>query len=344
MTSTGLLSGRRTTRRDLRFDAVRGVALIAMYLAHCAPSAGPGNVIELTEYATYPLFALLVGVGAELGRRSTASPWWVGPLVCGAALLVMAQVLEQLITQVWIVLAFLGVLTWLAAPLARAGTAWVAGVGVAALLLAPWLNGLDVSGTLDQPGGLRTFHLVRFLVVGGPDVNGPYQLASMVFFAAIGILLTRHLLDGPALRVGLLAAVATGVGAALYKTGALVMLPYHVTLKVLVFDAVLIVAITLLGAVLAGRLPGLAAPLAAAGSMSLTLYSLQILWLWYDVTHLHPGAVDDSWLNVLILTVGSLVIALVWRAVVRIDPWRRGPLEGPVAAVVSALTRKAARA
>jgi hypothetical protein len=327
-------------RRDLRVDAVRGVALVSMYLAHCAPSEGPGNVIELTEYATYPLFALLVGVGAQLGLRSRSSPWWVGPLVRGAVLLLVAHLLSQLITQVYIVLAFLGVLTFLAAPLARAASWVVAGIGAAALLLAPWLNGLATEWAPNQLGGVRAYNLVTFLVVGGPDFNGPYQVASMVFFAALGILATRHLLDGPALGVGLVCGALTAFGVLLYETDTLTMLPYHVTFQVLTFDGVLILAIFLVGVDLAGRLPQVVAPLAAIGSMSLSLYSLQILWLWYDVTEVHPGASDDSWLNVLILVGGSIAVAYLWRAVVRLEPWRRGPLEGPVAALVRLLTRK----
>jgi hypothetical protein len=37
---------------------------------------------------------------------------------------------------------------------------------------------------------------------------------------------------------------------------------------------------------------------------------------------------------------GSIAVAYLWRAVVRLEPWRRGPLEGPVAALVRLLTRK----
>ena len=97
-----------TGRRDLRIDAVRGVALVLMYLAHCAPSPGPAEVLNLSEYATYPLFALLVGIGAALGSRSASRRWWVGPLVRGAVLVAVGEVLEEQHTQVWIVLGFLG--------------------------------------------------------------------------------------------------------------------------------------------------------------------------------------------------------------------------------------------
>ena len=338
-----------TGRRDLRIDAVRGVALVLMYLAHCAPSPGPAKVLNLSEYATYPLFALLVGVGAALGSRSASRRWWVGPLVRGAVLVAVGEVLERQHAQVWIVLGFLGVLTWLAAPLARARPAVVAGIGLMALGLAPWLNDRGATWTPNEfPGGLTGLHLARFLAVGGPGVGEPYQLASMVFFAAVGILLSHYLLgtdvgDRRRLAIGVACGFASAGWLALEQAGVFEMVPYDVSYRVLLFDALLIVAITLVVAALADRVRGLAAPLAAMGAMSLTLYCLQIAWLSYDVRVLHPGR-DDSWLNVAVLIAGSMVFALAWRAAVRVEPWRRGPIEGPVAVMVRSLTPERARA
>ena len=119
---------------------------------------------------------------------------------------------------------------------------------------------------------------------------------------------------------------------------------YDVTYRVLTFDALLVVAITLVVAGAAGLLPAAAVPLAAMGGMSLSLYCLQVRWLAYDVHTLHPGASDDSWLNVALLVLGSAALALIWRAVVRVEPWRRGPLEGPVSAGVRLLSGERVRA
>ena len=263
MTRSGAPS---TGRRDLRIDAVRGVALVLMYLAHCAPSPGPAKVLNLSEYATYPLFALLVGIGAALGSRSASRRWWVGPLVRGAVLVAVGEVLERQHTQVWIVLGFLGVLTWLAAPLARARPAVVAGIGLMALGLAPWLNDRGATWTPNEfPGGLTGLHLAWFLVVGGPGFREPYQLASMVFFAAVGILLSHYLLgtdvgDRRRLAIGVACGFASAGWLALEQAGVFEMVPYDVSYRVLLFDALLIVAITLVVAALAGRVRGLAAP------------------------------------------------------------------------------------
>jgi hypothetical protein len=239
--------------RDLRVDAVRGAALVSMYLAHCAPTLGPGRVLELADYATYPLFALLVGVGSQLGARSRESRWWVGPLVRGLVLLALAELLDGLQAQVYVVLAYLGALTWVAAPLARAASPVVGAVGLGALVLAPWL-----------------------------DHAGPYQLASMVFFAAVGILLARHLLarKAPArthLLVGTSCALVAAVWFALAGREVLDLRPYDVTYQVLVFDVVLVVTVTLLVATMAGLQPKAGTPLATMGAMSLTLYCLQIV-------------------------------------------------------------------
>ena len=344
MTVTGVLAT-RTGRRDLRVDAVRGVALVSMYVAHCAPTAGPGHVLTLSEYATYPLFALLVGVGAELGPRSGRASW-VGPLVRGAVLIAAAQVVEGWGALIFIVLAHLGVLTWLAAPLARAPSPVVAGVGLGSLLVAPHLYQLT-SGWSDTtfPGGDSTLRLARFLVA-----DWPYQIVAMVFFASVGILLTRYVLrptrftHAQRLLAGVVGGVAAEVWIGLHEAGAFAMEAYDVTYRVLTFDALLVVAITLVVAGAAGLLPAASAPLAAMGGMSLSLYCLQVRWLAYDVHTLHPGASDDSWLNVALLVLGSAALALIWRAVVRVEPWRRGPIEGPVAAVVRKLSGERVRA
>ena len=69
------------------------------------------------------------------------------------------------------------------------------------------------------------------------------------------------------------------------------------------------------------------------GAMSLTLYCLQIVWLDADL-RVFGHASDDTWRNVAVLVLGSAAFAVAWHAVVRGEPWRRGPLEGPIALVI----------
>jgi peptidoglycan/LPS O-acetylase OafA/YrhL len=204
--------------------------------------------------------------------------------------------------------------------------------------LAPRLSKLGAPWAPDEfPLGADAADLFQFLVVGGPGFGGPYQLVSMVFFAAVGILLARHVLptlgDVGLLAAGLAFGVVSAVWIGLHETGTFAMAAYDVTHRVLVFDAMLIVAIALVVAGLAGRWAAAARPLATMGAMSLTLYCLQIVWLDADL-RVFGHASDDTWRNVAVLVLGSAAVALAWRAVVRGEPWRRGPLEGPIALVI----------
>lgn len=92
-------------------------------------------------------------------------------------------------------------------------------------------------------------------------------------------------------------------------------------------------ALAVLGAsLLVTRLAGarrLLAPLAAAGAMTLTLYSAHVLVLRTEVLH------EQLLLQYLVLVLGSLAFAVLWR-----HRHRHGPLEG----VVTALASRARRA
>ncbi|WP_447646028.1 hypothetical protein [Nocardioides zeae] len=66
--------------RDLGIDAARGLALVSMFVAHFAPTAGPGGVLDLSEYLTAPLFAFLIGWGPSsvAAARARWSRCWCG--------------------------------------------------------------------------------------------------------------------------------------------------------------------------------------------------------------------------------------------------------------------------
>ena len=313
------------SQRRTDVDVVRFLALVSMYVAHVAPVPGPAHVLELSEYLTMPLFALLVGVGAQLGVRSAAADtrgrrWWWSMVVRAAVLVALGLALDRAGAQVVIVLVHLGVLLVVAGPLARLPLAVVVAVAVAAL----------VAG--------QTTEMARFVWA-----DGPYRLLPMVLYAAVGVLLSRWWLCGARARsvvlplafgCGLLVLAAAMLAAE--QLGRLDLVPYSGTAQETVLDTLLaagvlgvgLAAARLLSRIAAGR--RLVSVLAAAGAMTLTLYALQILWLAYDVRVLHPGQPDDSWVNLAVLLGGSLALAWAWPAVVRRQPWRKGPLEGPV--------------
>ena len=315
------------SQRRTDVDVVRFLALVSMYVAHVAPVPGPAHVLELSEYLTMPLFALLVGVGAQLGVRSVAAGtrarrwgWWRAMVVRAAVLVALGLALDRVGAQVVIVLVHLGVLLVVAGPLARLPQAAVVAVAVAAF----------VAG--------QTTEMARFVWA-----DGPYRLLPMVLYAAVGVLLSRWWLSGARARSvvlplavggGLLVLAAAMLAAE--QLGRLDLVPYSGTAQETVLDTLLsagvlgvgLAAARLLSRIAVGR--RLVSVLAAAGAMTLTLYALQILWLAYDVRVLHPGQLDDSWVNLAGLLGGSLVLAVLWPAVVRPAPWRTGPLEGPV--------------
>ena len=106
--------------------------------------------------------------------------------------------------------------------------------------------------------------------------------------------------------LGLVLLVVGAVMLAAEQRGLLDLVPYSGTLQETLLDALVATGVTLAGLALAraldrGPARRLVTGLAAVGAMTLTLYTLQILWLAYDVRVLHPGAADDSWTNLAVL-------------------------------------------
>ena len=333
------MSGRRAD-----VDVVRFLALASMYVAHVAPVPGPAHVLELSEYLTMPLFALLIGVGAQLGSRRTGPGHWAAVAVRGLVLVCLGLALARAEAQVVIVLAHLGVLVVVAALLARIPDLGLAVVALAAFVAGPLL--VRHTSTAVILGEGWTSDLARFAW------GGPYRLLPMFVYAAVGILVARHVVTGRGARS---VAVPGGLGAGLLVVAAVALaaeqkglvdlVPYSGTLQETGLDVLVATGVCLVGLAAARALDRtgaawVVAGLAAVGAMTLTLYALQILWLAYDVRVLHPGAADDSWTNLSVLLVGSLAMTAAWRLVVRREPWRRGPVEGALGTVTGLVERR----
>ena len=174
-------------------------------------------------------------------------------------------------------------------------------------------------------------HRLWDVVVAGPH----YRLTTLLVFTCLGIVLWRWTRAVPAWSAGLAGLVALA-GAALLMaaktSGRLAFEPYDGSHLEIVLEALLVGGFALAWfAVVPERfcLPALA----AAGSMTLSVYVLQIAYLAWYVRELHPGERDDAWGNVGVLCVGALVLPMAWRSLVSREPWSRGPLEGATAAV-----------
>ncbi len=337
-TTTG--AGPRARVRDLGIDAARGLALVSMFVAHFAPTAGPGGVLDLSEYLTAPLFAFLIGWGAQLGRGRHGEV--VAVLVRAAVLVGLGLLLERTEAQIVVVLVWLGALTLLCLVLVRLPDLALLGVAVALYVLEPRL--LASSST-----SLGEWRFERLLAGESADglyprlleltVAGPYyRLTSMLVVACLGIVLARH--AGRLVTVlslagcGLLAAGMVGA----QRAGTLDMAPYTGTPAVLTFEVVLVVAVVQAVRLAATYLPAAARPLADAGRITLTAYTLQILVAHQWVQDREPGFRDDSWALMAAMIVVSLALGWAWPRIVRREPWARGPVEGVERAVARGIT------
>lgn len=327
------MGGRRTD-----VDLVRCLALASMYVAHVAPARGPAHVLELSEYWTMPLFSMLIGVSAQLmvWSNTPVGRWRRSMGVRAAVLIGLGLALEQAGAQVVIILVHLGVLVLVAGLLARLSTGGIA-VAAVTTFVGTLLLVEHVTSAQFVDGGWVA-EVAQFMWVGGP-----YRLLLMVGYSLVGILVSRWWLQGAqassVVQPGVVGSGLLVIGAAMFgaeQLGRLDLVPYSGTAQETVLDTLLAVGVTGVGLALAralGRVPigrGVLSVLAGAGAMTLSLYALQVLWLAYDVRVLHPGERDDSWVNLAVLCVGSLVLAWAWHTLVRVEPWRRGPIEGPV--------------
>lgn len=326
--------------RDLGIDAARGLALVSMFVAHFAPTAGPGGVLDLSEYLTAPLFAFLIGWGAQLGRGRHGEV--VAVLVRATALIGIGLLLERTDAQIVVVLVWLGALTLLCLVLVRLPDLALLGVAVALYVLEPRLL-TSTSATL---GEWRFERLLAGESADGPyprllelAVAGPYyRLTSMLVVACLGIVLARH--AGRLVTVVSLAScglLAVGMVGA-QRAGTLDMAPYTGTPAVLTFEVVLVVAVVQAVRLAATYLPAGARPLADAGRITLTAYTLQILVAHQWVQDREPGFRDDSWVLMAAMIVVSLALGWAWPRIVRREPWSRGPVEGVERAAARGIT------
>ncbi|STY67851.1 hypothetical protein [Micrococcus luteus] len=330
-------------------DVARGLALVAMMVAHAAPAGGPDGVLRLAEHLTAPLFAALVGVGARLEaerlgpRRSVPRALVRAAALCGAAWLT-----GHLGAEVTDVLAHLAVLTAVMALLAALPLAVhlvfavLAGGGGLLLAATPTAEVVDRLLPLAQALGLHRPALTPW--VSAFLTDGPFRLPLLLAWALLGAVLVATVhgttTAAPARRVRL-----TGLG---WAAGGIALAGVVLTLSraqtgaapapaaATPAEALLVTGLVLaaLGGC-AALTPPRAGLLAVPGAMTLSVY---VAHLWYLgwVQRLGPGpwrsdiGTVDTGFNLAVLVAGALLLPLLWRAVVCIGPFRAGPLEGLV--------------
>ncbi|MBD3782629.1 MAG: DUF418 domain-containing protein [Micrococcales bacterium] len=309
-------------------DLARGLAVLSMLVAHLAPV---GGVLDVSEYLTAPLFALVIGAGTGLALARPgveAGRFLLDSLLRGLLLVALGVLLQATYDQVDVVLPYLGVLVVVLGPLAlalRRLPLLVVGVAAGLAVVGPLVTE-RARDALGPGSGTVVRDLVLWLAAG-PS----YRLVSFLPMALGGLVLALvlpHLAGwrtaAPVFAVLLAAAtvvhalgVASPDGAAAYSgTTAEVVAATFLAAAVVVASCAVV-------DLLAGRPrpDAVLAPVLAVGRLALTAYTVQVLLLAL-VAVFRPGERDDSWL-VLALT-AVVVVGACWL----LDrTWGTGPLE-----------------
>jgi hypothetical protein len=318
-------------KRDYGLDAARGAAVILMFIVHTAPGDGPFKILQLAEFISPPMFALVIAMSAQISSRGGHHLRIT--LVRAGVLIVVGLLLLQVPSQIVVVLVVLGVLVLVCGVLIRLPTWSVVGLGLLLLVFEPWAKA-HTSAWSDQHalalhesfGGRRLAELVNMVAASPYD-----RLTALTIYVCVGIVLVR-LVRGP--RAHALVATAAFVGAAAVyltdKAGGPQLHPYSGTHQVLLFNVFAVVAVSEVARWMASRLKVVGVPLSMIGDMWLTLYVVMVLSTAAYLRTAPASGRDDSWVVLGALIVGSLLFAAAWKAALKDTPFARGPIEGVV--------------
>ena len=366
--SGGTPAERSGGSRLLFVDWARGAAYVLMVVAHVAPGDGPARILLVSEFLTAPLFAMLIGVGAQLSWSTSGEHGWryvLREAVRAVLVIALGLLLMRSAASVLIVLVHLGVLMLLCLPLVRLRTNVLVGAAILALVLAvavPSLyRGLIVGHGAATTASEPNVSVTALGLIGG---TGGYRMTGFLLCAILGMLTIRVLRNMSAAewwRGALASAAAFAVMLALLVVPNLLGLyevhAYDGTPSEQIGVAtgalgILLTMWTLQASPLGRALPSRVAQLLAApGQAALTLYALQILVLHvYQVNN--PLIRDDHWWMLALLVVLGVGFAMAWQAVLeslarRIPSarrWGRSPLEGLIRGVQDLLVPRPAEA
>lgn len=335
-------------------DLARGVALAGMMLAHLGPrwlgENPPVNEIISSGRAA-PLFALLAGVSLTLvHRRDPQGAGSVPSTVLRGVLLVLIGLSLGSLRDmpVLVILAFYGLLIIAALPFRALPTRVLVGVTAAWAVLAPvGLLALRIRhepvfveqpswSDVQDPGRLLTTvllwggypavvwiaYVLAGLVVGRLDLADRLvalrlAVGGLVVTAATLAIAYTHERDWRTLFARDAYPYAPVTWDELWVAGPHTSMPLNVIGAI--GSAVMVVGACAL-LMRSGLLRRLATPVCAAGAMTLTLYTVHVLWtwrLWLDL-----DVVEGSWGDWVLQVLVLFAAATLWRR-----RFGRGPLE-----------------
>lgn len=339
-TTTPQLRTRRSVpQRMLVPDVLRGIAIIAMLVAHAAPFLPNAPWIvqfpssQLNALAS-PLFALVMGISAQLvwDRRPAVRTTLLQQAIRAVILIALGVWMAAWGSWVAVILAYLGVLLLVGVPLLMLRTRTVLVIAGAILLISQPLVAAARSSVwlMTQPPAVQE---VFAWLVTGPS----YRLVNLLPFFLVGGVLLRHGLRRDRLLwvLGIVAVVAYAVsyvGERLLPTGAAsgdYLDTLHDVGLVFAVYVVVVLAATVRGTG-AQRFWGVVfEPLRACGQVALSLYLLHVavIALWISPSGL-AGA--HPYLGWLVIVPGMILIGWLWWRFVGTGPveWVMGWLTG----------------
>jgi uncharacterized protein len=341
-TARAVVAPRRQTDRLVVPDVLRGIAIFAMLVAHGVPliPTAPGPVLavsgQLNDLAS-PLFAVVMGMSAQLVFQRPGGPRsivMVQQMTRGLILVALGVWLSMWGSWVDIVLAYLGVLAIVGAPLLYLSTRWLAGIAAVLLLVGQPLH--DVVVRMLWPLVYADATLLSISQWFALGYN--YRLIHLLPMFLIGVVLLRLGLPGGRALYAL-AAVAVVLFVVRPVTEALLGIQraasgtYADTAHDLSLVLLCYVAVTALAAVRAPTwrriIDGVFVPFRACGSIALSLYVVQIALIAFWAS-IGLGYQENEYLLWLVLVPGLMALGVLWWYAVGLGPveWLLGTVTG----------------
>lgn len=289
--------------RDLGVDLARGIAIVAMIIAHVKvwwpfDHGAVGYALAQVNNLASPLFCLLMGVSAGIvltRPRDTVrgTPFVLRNVVRGIVLVAVGLLLEQLDTFVAIVLQALGVVLVVGSPLVLLPVWAVGALVLTTFVLGPEAN--ELARTQLEPTSSWALARLREWTLLSPY----YRLTNLLPFFLAGALLARRGLRTPDLRLVTLAGLAGLVFVVAWRlTG------HDLAISGTLADNVsdLGLSFTALGlTILAARTAALRRvvhaliPVAAVGALPFTAYVLHVALIALVLRIWDPGRPWSAW-------------------------------------------------
>lgn len=326
-------SGGAGAGRIAGLDLARAGALIGMFAAHIGAGYGAGLTEDgpgrgwlwIVDGRSSALFAVLAGVTISIMvRRDTRGPCHaaIRIVIRGLVLIALGYALDRLGTPVDVVLANLGLMFILVAPVVKARTPWLVG-GAATLWVVGGLAYQHVEGALDGIPVAEKLTSIDYPAIAWTG----YVLAGM----ALGRMIARpSIFPWRIARIGAgLALLGYGGAAAcgasapwLWNLGPSwsSIEPHSYTPFELLGNTGVALLIIGLCVAISPRGPAWG-PALAFGSMSLTMYVAHVIVIWragWGIVYEPRNAYLAS------LTVGLMAFAYVWRRYLGAGPLERG--------------------